>query len=475
MSHGVGIMDVQGAGGKSPEFVHEYPTARTVERIFDDQDLHRAVEAYRFFYPTVSAEAGMQGIRDAGVEDGKALAVVAIRPHHVFLTANSDTPYAMGTLDLRAMGPIVIELPEGPFIGVVNDHNQRWVADMGIPGPDQGRGGKHLILPPGFEGSIPPGYHVAHCGTGKALIVLRCMPTKGDVGAAIERVRELPIHSLSDPRRKLAFVDVTDRPIEATPQRWEENLEYWLRLHALIDQEPTVDEYRPMYGLLAALGIEKGRDFSPDPRTQQILEAAAREGIARLLVEGLASQRRDRLVWPDRRWEWLGLSPDANFETDSFLDLQARDRWFGMTCFASPAFFRRQAGRGSMYWMATRDNSGAWLDGGADYVLSVPQPVPASLFWSVTAYDARTRSEVRTQQDKAALGSLGSTFEETDGTIEFHFGPERPAAKQGQWIQTEPGKGFFLLFRVYGPEEAALNGSWKLADLQKLPSREVLQ
>src|SRR4029077_9954993 len=107
-----------------------------------------------------------------------------------------------------------------------------------------------------------------------------------------------------------------------------------------------------------------------------------------------------------RRWEWAALRHEnADFRSNGYLDLEARDKWFYQAIGASPAMFRRQAGSGSLYWLGTRDGNGAFLDGGRSYKLTVPQPVPCQLFWSVTVYDAETRSQVQTAQQKAALRS----------------------------------------------------------------------
>ncbi|QSQ11421.1 DUF1254 domain-containing protein [Myxococcus landrumensis] len=448
-------------------FEHSFPTPDTARSIYDEQDFQRAVETYRFFYPSVSMEGIFNGNREAGLEDGKALMVLAAGPRHLAFTANSDTPYVSGALDLKAMGPVVIDIPPGPFIALVNDHHQRWVVDMGIPGPDAGKGGKYLVLPPGFSGATPSGYHVARCDTYKALIAIRALPVGGDVAGALDALREVKVHPLSNPAAVLPYVDGSTRALDATPLRWENNLEYWRRLHSIINAEPALDEFRPMYGALAALGVAKGKPFAPDERMRTVLERAASFALEQMRVEGFASQRPDRVVWPDRRWEWIGLIvDDANFETPEYLDLQARDRWFVQAIVASPAMFRRQAGVGSIYFLAARDQRGDYLDGGKNYKLVVPQPVPAKMFWSVTAYDARTRSQVQTPQDKAVLGSLQTRFQPgPDGSIELRFGPNPPAGLEQQWIQTAPGTGFFLYFRIYGPEPASLDGSWKLQDV----------
>src|SRR6201999_1145118 len=99
---------------------------------------------------------------------------------------------------------------------------------------------------------------------------------------------------------------------------------------------------------------------------------------------------------------------------------------------------------------------------GKPYRLTVPQPVPAKLFWSVTVYDAQTRSEIATDQNKAALRSM---FElkgtEADNAVDLYFGPVAPAGKESRWVQTIPGTGWFVYFRIYGPETPAFDGRWK--------------
>jgi hypothetical protein len=201
-----------------------------------------------------------------------------------------------------------------------------------------------------------------------------------------------------------------------------------------------------------------------------ILEKAAKMANAQMRVESFADRRPDRIVWPDRRWEWATLEFfDGDFNTPNFADLYARDKWFYQAIGASPAMVRRSLGAGSVYWLGLRDKSGAYLDGGKSYKLTVPQPVPQKLFWSVTVYDTETRSQVRTDQGKAALRSLFelkeiSTWEPT----ELYFALQAPAGKEKTWIKTVPGKGWFVYFRVYVPEKAAFDGSWKPGDFERV-------
>ncbi len=453
------------------EFQRGFPSEDAARRATRESTFQRAVTAYRFWYPSVSVEGIFNGNREISIRDNEAIGIASTGPRQVGFTLNSDTPYGAGALDLSD-GPIVIELPPGPYIGLVDDHHQRWVMDMGIPGPDGGHGGKHLVLPPGFTGDVPDGYFVGRCSSMKALIALRALPVGGDLQKALASLQEAKIYPLSsaaDPRL-LGFIDTTEHKTDNTCLGWEDNLQYWEVLHRIVDAEPVVDEFRPMYGLLASLGITKGEPFEPDEEMTRLLERAAVTGRDQMLVSAFASSRTDRIAWPDRQWEWASLVPDSpDFETPVGLDLEARDRWFAQAIVASPAMFRRVEGSGSLYWLGLRDNTGSYLDGSNSYRLSLPLPVPGALFWSITIYDAETRSQIQTDQDKAALRSL---FELTDiegPTANLRFGPAAPPDVESRsWIQTLPDRGWFAYIRIYGPERPAFDGSWKPGDFERL-------
>ena len=446
-----------------------YPTAESAARARDDADFQRAVAAYRFWYPTVSVEGIFNGNREIGIADNAAVGIASTGPLQVGFTLNSDTPYGAAALDLTD-GPMVIELPAGPYIGLVDDHHQRWIMDMGIPGPDEGKGGRHVVLPPGYEGDVPSGHHIGRSNSFTVLMALRAMPIGGDIVGALKALREVKIHRLGADTECLDFVDFTEKALDSTCLRWEDNIEFWKVLHGILDREPVVDEFRPMYGLLGALGIRKGEPFAPDARTTRILERAARAGRDQMLVSAFAGTRPDRIAWPDRAWEWVGLVPDnADFETPTGLDLEARDRWFAQAIVASPAMFRRQVGGGSLYWLGTRDSRGDYLDGGAEYTLTVPTPVPAGLFWSITVYDAQTRSQVQAPLGRAALRSLFELPQDDSGSIDLYFGPNAPVGVENLWVETLPGRSWFAYLRIYGPQESAFDGAWRPGDFVRMP------
>ena len=446
-----------------------YPTPDTVQKAYDDADLARAIEAYKFFFPAVSILGTWDGNIAAGTVPNKALLILHGRPEQVVFTPNSDTPYAGGTIDLKD-GPMVVEIPPGPIMAVVNDLNQRYVMDMGLPGPDEGKGGKHVILPPGYKGDVPAGCYSGTATTNRVLVLFRAIPPAGDDAKGVEMLKTIKVHALNAPAdaKPIEWIDQGAKPADFSPVRWERGIDYWKKLHEIIDTEPAYEAYRTEYGRLATLGIEKGKPFTPDARMTAILEKAAAMANDQMRVASFADRRDDRVMWPDRQWEWATLRPEnGTFDLPNYKDLDARAKWFYQAQIESPAMFRRTAAAGSLYWLGTRDSTGAYLDGGKTYKLTVPQPVPAKLFWSVTVYDPANRSEIATDQGKAALRSLFELKDKaSEKSVDLYFGPTAPAGREGQWIKTISGKGWFVYFRIYGPEAAAFDRMWKPGDFE---------
>ncbi len=452
-------------------FNNGYPSGDTAQRAYDEADLNRAIDAYKFFYPSVSILATWKGNEAAGMVSNKSFLILEGSPQQLVFTPNSDTPYAGANIDLSS-GPMVVQLPPGPLMCVVNDMNQRYVMDMGLPGPDAGKGGKHLIFPPSYKGAVPAGYFTGTATTNHVLLLIRAIPPGGDVQAAIAMLKTAKLYRFDNPAAasQVTWLEIGDKHVDFTPVRWEKKLDYWSELAEVIHQEPPYEAYRMEYGLLASLGIEKGKPFNPDSRMQGILVKAAQIANDQMRVQSFADRRPDRMAWPDRKWEWATLRPEnGTFDLPSYKDLDARTKWFYQAQIESPAMFRRTAAAGSLYWLGTRDSSGAFLDGGKSYKLTVPQPVPAKLFWSLTIYDPDTRSEIVTDQGKAALRSLFELKGKTgNSSIDLYFGPTAPSGHESEWIKTSPRKGWFTYFRIYGPDAPAFNGGWKPGDFEEI-------
>ena len=444
-----------------------FPDSDTVEAAYEAADLNRAVLCYKHFFPLVSGASIFIGQRAVGVKVNEVFGYMDTRPAQVGLTLNSDTPYAGPLLDLH-VGPIVLEVPPGPIVGAVLNYDQSWITDLGIPGRDGGEGGRYLLLPPGYEGDAPDGYLPARAQSYKVVAGLRAIPRDGDVAKAIDLLKRTAVHPL-DPAavwRPPVWLDMSHEPQDTTPSAVQGDLPYWQVLHEALQDEPPRPADEAYESELAELGIMRGEPFEPDERMQRILERAAREADAQLRVQSFADRRPDRVVWTDRRWEWVTLRPDdVFFQLNGHTDVTAKETWFYQAIATSPAMFRRQAGGGSVYWFGARDANGDYLDGSRIYTLAIPAPVPAALFWSVTVYDAITRSQIDTGQGNAALRSLFELDGAADASrIVLRFGPDAPDGGDERWIRTLPGRGWFVYLRLYGPTEAAFDGSWRPGD-----------
>ncbi|MHA7984265.1 DUF1214 domain-containing protein [Rathayibacter sp. CAU 1779] len=450
------------------EFKGGFPTDVTVSSAYDAADFARAVVCYKHFFAAVSGMAIFAGTEAVGIEPNRVFGTMDTRPGQVGFTLNSDTPYAPVLLDLTD-GPLVVIVPPGPIVGAALNVDQSWISDMGIPGPEEGRGARHVFVAAGDDTALPEdGF--AHQALGNRVVVgLRAIPQNGDVDGAVEllrSVRVVPVLEDTDWEQP-TWIDLTGKPQDTTPQSVQGTLEYWRLLHEYISSEPIHPDDRAYRGELAVLGIRADAPFEPDDRMAAILANAASEADAQLRVQSLADRRPDRVVWPGRQWEWVTLRPEnANFEIDSRPDVDARETWFYQAIATSPMMFRRQAGTGSLYWFVARDAAGTYLDGGRFYRLEVPLPVPAGLFWSLTVYDAETRSQIDTPQGAAAVRSLFELDGKLDGDhATITFGPQRPDDSGDAWVQTLPDRGWFAYFRIYGPTAAAFDNTWSLNDI----------
>lgn len=466
------MSDQQGQGGY--RFSGGYPDAETVRAAYDAADLTRAGVCYKHFFPLVSGARIFAGQEPVGVRVNRVFGYMDTRPEQAGFTLNSDTPYAGPLLDLH-VGPLIVAVPAGVIFGAILNYDQSWIADVGIPGPDGGKGGEYLILPPGYDGPVPDGRFVARAQSFKILVGLRGVPVGRDVAGAIALLKTVAVRPLDEDVHweEPVWLDMSGRPQDTSAVPVESEIAYWETLHAALQDEPPRDADRAYESELAVLGIERGSPFEPDERMRDILTRAAVEADAQLRVQSLADRRADRVVWPDRQWEWVSLRPEnADFVLDGRVDADARETWFYQAIATSPAMFRRAAGGGSLYWFDARDADGAYLDGGRAYTLTVPLPAPAALFWSVTVYDAITRSQIRTERNAAALRSLFELAGASSGdAVELRFGPEQPDDGAERWIQTVPGRGWFVYLRLYGPTEAAFDGTWRPGDFVEDGSR----
>jgi len=445
------------------------PDAATTQKVYDDLDRQRAVNAYLSTIQISSMYAMEQGVRAFGSPNTTALIFEDLMDSKaLFLTPNTVSVYMLSWMEL-GNEPMVIETPP-KVLGFVNDAWFKYVVDFGNAGPDRGKGGKFLIVPHDYQGEIPDGYYVARTNTKGNWVVWRGFQENGSTRPAVEATKSLfKIYPLSqkDHPPAMNFVNVSGKAFNTIHRM---DFGFWEELDHQI-QDETLEGLDPeIRGLLASIGIEKGKPFAPDARMKKILTDAA--NIGAVTARALTARPRDQrfYVYPGQR-VWTNPLVEGRYDFllgDATL-LDARVYMHFYATGITPAMAARNVGVGSQYLIAYLDKNGDALDGSKTYKIHLPPNVPAKDFWSFTLYDNQTRSMLQTDQRFPGVDSLGKVKANADGSYDVYFGPKPPAGMENNWIQTVPGKGWNTIFRLYGPLEPFYDQTWKPSDPELVP------
>ncbi len=452
------------------DFKNGYPSPEAATKLLEFRTLYRAVEVFQTHIPALSMYQFRVGLRDdLGIREPWHVAIYEdlLDSRSILLTPNSETVYITTFLDLKRYGPTVVEVPP-KMLGTFDDMWMRWIIDVGPTGPDQGEGGRFLILPPDFGGDAPSGYFTARSRTYGVWLVLRGKLEEGKPGPIVQLVKKTmevyPLDRAVNPP-KTTFHNVSGMFVNTVHS---DDFQVFIDLNQLIQEEPAdaISEIERFQ--LASIGIVKGKLFNPDAKTRALLEEAAKVGGALARVNSYASQDPARMIYPDRQWQWGFLGGSHNFDADGYLDLDRRAYFSYVATVTTPAMVKKFVGTGSQYLVASRDKDGAYLDGGKNYKFTLPGPIPAKDFWSVVAYDVENRSELQNGRKVPAISTYTSQQMNADGGVDIYFGPDAPRDKESNWIPTVKGKGFFFIVRLYGPLEPFFDQTWKPGDVEEL-------
>jgi hypothetical protein len=442
-----------------------YPTTETAEKLYDELDFQRATQAYIWGLPAVGFHAlHLAHLNNFDAPNGAVVLYQTLADKAGMLTPNITTLYAMSFWDLAAQGPLVIDVPAGLTAGGVLDIWQRPITDMGQTGPDQGQGARYLILPPGSPDMNPEGYIVVHSPTNQVWFASRGLDPDKAVAEATIRQHRLYAWADREAPAETPFIPVGGREwASAQPT----DLSYWHYLSDLFANEPIEDRDRMMFAMLRPLGLIPGQPFAPDARQSAILTEAARMGD--LMARTIAYDKRfdNATVYDGKHWEYANLV-ELDQEATGYSQLDERGSWFYEAIGNSVGMQGRILGFGQVYLETSKDSAGNWLDGGKTYRMRVEPNPPVRQFWSVTLYDNLSRAPVITDAGSADLSSRKPDLvTNADGSVDVYFGPTRPEGATN-FIQTNPGQGWFPYFRFYGPTEAYFDKSWQLNDIEEV-------
>ena len=447
------------------QFEYGYPTQETATTLYDELDFQRAVQVYLWSLPLVS----MQAFHERLHEVDESLYAPAIfedlaPPSTVVFTANSTTLYAIHTLIIERDDPVVLEIPGENVLGMINNAWQQPLADLGPPGPDRGQGGKYLILPPEYDGPVPDGYFAIQSDSYQVYWLLRSF----DTGAAgVEKLRGVRLYRWSERDSPPEMRSYNASPMGLDLTYPAESGYFEMLARAVQDEYPRPED-KNMLGIMAELGIESGERFEPDARMARILEQAATVGNAMAVNISFNSRYAGAKVWPDREYSFVFLGGTPSFDTGLRHMIDPRVNFAHQAFSTAQSMSLELVGQGSAYFAGTKDGSGTWLNGSHSYRLRVPEDIPARTFWAVNVYDTGTRSMIDTEQGIPGLDDGADLQRNPDGSVDIYMGPTAPPGRESNWIQTIPDRGFFIYFRLYGPEQEWFDRSWKLDDIERI-------
>ena len=449
-------------------FKDGFPDDATVQKVYDNLDFERGVQALLTAMPAASLHAIRKASRSFG-PDNQTVTIfeTLMDSRSLYLTANTESIYALAWIDLKN-GPIVVESPPNT-LGLVDDFWFHYVTDIGIAGPDKGKGGKFLFLPPDYKGPEPKGFFVFKSKTYGNWFGTRGFLVNGDPKPGVDSMKQhLRIYPLAQAANPPAtnFVNTSGKSLNTIHAM---DFSFYEEVNEVVQEEPNDAMDPETLGLLSSIGIEKGKKFAPDDRMKKILTEAAVVGNATARSISYRTRLSDSFFYPDSAWGTPFVGGSYLFERDGVRLLDARTYMFFTATGISPAMAIQKVGAGSAYAVAFVDAQKQPLDGNQTYRLHLPPNIPAKTFWSLVLYDTQTRSMLQTDVQFPSIGSQKKgVVVNPDTSVDVYFGPKAPTGKESNWVQTWPGKGWFVILRLYGPLQPFFDKTWRPSEIEEV-------
>lgn len=440
-----------------------YLVPSTIEPIKEEQMRIKAISAYEYALPIVGLEQWHKGFLQQA-EYGDWLLYENRLTKVPIITANTTTPYVMSYVDLSKSN-YYIEIPAGPLGGLIESIYQSPQSDLGVVGPDKGKGGKYLLLGP--ESEMPAKHdadYVVRSTSNLAFVGTRIIGLKGD-----EYKRTLEAHKLykvGETGENQKFIQATEDP------QWmgfqPHGMEFWEDLNRVLQNEPVVDRNRFILTQLREVGIEKGKAFEPTELQKRILIDAEKTGNAIAMVNTFSRESYKEKHWQDKNWLYILNMENLDHMHPNYYEVKEIASYSYEAVTTSAGMVLNNVGRGSKYLASYIDDNKEWLDGKNTYEIVVPKDAPANQFWSITVYDNDSRCIILNDQGKSDISSAREGVRvEADGSYKVFVGPTKPEGYENNWIQSNPKKGFFVYMRLYGPLESFFDKSWIMPDIAK--------
>jgi hypothetical protein len=443
------------------------PDKETAQKVYDNLDLQRSVQAYLNSIQIASMHGMRKGLLEFGPANTTALLFENLMDSKaLWLTPNTTSIYMISWLEMKDE-PMVMETPP-KMLGILDDMAFHYMTDLGVAGPDKGKGGKFLVLPPGYKSDVPDGYFVVPSKTYGVWLFMRGYLDKGIKDASDNIRNNLKVYPLARASKppKTEFINASGVEMNGILPN---DFSFYESLNAIIQEEPLEFLDPETRGQIASIGIVQGKPFNPDARMRRILTEAVAIGNAYARANTILPRDPGQRIYKGTDSEWLMAYPDKDtyFLTDGARRFEGR-LWmhYNAIC-VTPAMAVTKPGKGSDYGIAGLDSEHRPLDGSKTYKLHLPPNVPVKDNWSVTIYDYQTRSMLQTDQQYAGINSLGKGLKKNaDGSFDIYFAPKAPKGMENKWIQTIPGKSWFIILRMYGPLEPRLDQTWRPGEIE---------
>ena len=451
------------------KFLDGAPLPETVEKVYDYLDTTRAMDTFLKGMPGASLKALIDGAHSLGAVEAHEVVVFdkLMGPESLFLTGNSSTVYCAPDLDLKRDGPTVVEVPDG-LLGAANDAWFRFINNFGV-------GGRYLFLPPGYDGPVPDGFAVYRPKTYRVWVLLRSSVKHGDVEAAAalvtDNIKVYPLSKFTD-QPEMKFVSASGKAFNTIHPN---NSEFYHHLDEVIQYEPLAMIDAETRGLFASIGIEKGKEFAPDERMKKLLADGVALGNAasRSIVwyPRYKKNMKGVRVYPGTNSAWIMAYTARNVffngEDGQTLNTDARVMFHYPYTVVTPAMAAPREGTGSDYAIAYVDSEKQVFDGSKTYKLNIPADPPVGNFWAVTVYDTQTRSMLQTDQSFPTVGGNSEGLKKNDdGSFTIYFGPQAPEGYESNWVETVPGKSWFVALRMYSPLKPWIDQTWRPGEVE---------
>ena len=381
---------------------------------------------------------------------------VATPQDKAVVSPNSDTPYSVDWMDLRAE-PVVLTLPtveKGRYYSVMlcdgNTYNFGTIgshATEGVPGA-------YMVVGPDWQGKTPPGIQqVFRSNTQFALALYRTqlfgpadMPNVAAVQAGY-KVQSLSGYLQQPAPPAAPKVDFPPVNKELVKQNFFAYLDFALQF------APAAANEQAIRARLASIGIGNGK-FAE-------FKAIAAEQRPALVAGMIAGEKKitaaiPTLGKPVNGWTLLlkGGGDQARYHGD----------WLTRAAVAKAGIYALDASE-AIYAVTRTEADGQTLDGSKhSYSITFPaeQLPPAEAFWSLTMYDGNSQLLVANPIKRYLINSpmLPTLTKNADGSLTLYLQKNSPGAdKQSNWLPTPDGP-IYMALRLYVPGATARDGSW---------------